>query len=73
MGGKRIVSPAITRGYPYPVCKKLLSCTPYKDIRVFHLYLKNLISPMFSHLGPDKNYVYIMHWLYRKSSSDVMS
>ena len=27
----------------------------------------NLISPMLSHPGPDKNHVYLMHWLYRKS------
>ena len=34
-----------------------------------------LISTMLSHPGPDKNHVYLMHWLYRKSvsmsSSDV--
>ena len=26
-----------------------------------------LILPMLSHPGPDKNHVYLMHWLYRKS------
>ena len=35
----------------------------------------NLISPMLSHPGLDKNHVYLMHRLYRKhvstSSSDV--
>ena len=36
----------------------------------------NSISPMFSHPGPDKNHVILMHWLYRKSrissSGDVV-
>ena len=31
MGEIRIVSPGKTRGYPYPVCKKILSC-PWAEI-----------------------------------------
>ena len=27
----------------------------------------NLILPMLSHPGSDKNHVHLMHWLYRKS------
>ena len=46
--------------------KLTFSCTPNKDIHVFHLYLQ-IISPMLSHPGPDKNHVYLMHWLYRKT------
>ena len=34
MGEIRIVGPGKTRGYPYPVCKKGISCIPDKDIRV---------------------------------------
>ena len=26
---------------------------------------------MLSHPGPDKNHVYLMHWLYRKSRIDL--
>ena len=43
-----------------------ISCTPDKDIRVSPVST-NLISPMLSHPGPDKNHVYLMHLLYRKS------
>ena len=32
----------------------------------------NLISPMLSHPGPDKNHVYLMHRLYRKSRNYVV-
>ena len=32
----------------------------------------NLISPMLSHPGLDKNHVYLMHWLYRKSRINVV-
>ena len=27
---------------------------------------------MLSHPGPDKNHVYLMHWLYRKSRTYVV-
>ena len=32
----------------------------------------NLISPMLSYPGPDKNHVNIMHWLYWKSRTYVV-
>ena len=50
MGEKRIFGPGKTRGYPYPVCKKEVSCIPDKDIPGQTI----LISPKLSHPGPVK-------------------
>ena len=49
---------------PFQASKKdtIESCTPDEDIRVF-----DLDRQFLSHPGPDKNHVYLMHWLYRKS------
>ena len=44
-----------------------LSCIPDKDIHVFYLDRQFL-----SHPGPDKNHVYLMHRLYRKSRINVV-
>ena len=47
--------------------QQFFSCIPDKDIRVFLPGPTILISPMLSHPGPDKNHMYLMHRLYRKS------
>ena len=46
--------------------KTIHFCIPDKDIHVLP-GPTILISPMLSHPGRDKNHVYLMHWLYRKS------
>ena len=71
MGEIRFVGTGETRGYPNPVCKKLLSCILDKDIRVFYLDRQFLFHPL-SHPGPDKNHVCLMDRLYRKSGIYVV-
>ena len=44
MGEIRIVGPGKTRGYPYPVCKKMLSCAWAETAHTRHVYPRVGIS-----------------------------
>ena len=51
----------------FNIKNKTISCIPDKDICVFYLDRQFLSHPCEIHPGPDKNYMYLIHWLYRKS------
>ena len=67
MGEIRFVGTGETRGYPYLVCKKRIVGPGKTRGYPYPVCKKLIISPMLSHPGPDKNHVYLMHRLCRKS------
>ena len=59
MGEIRIVGPGKTRGYPYPVCKKIL----YIQVRMCN---KNRLETNFTHACEElfPYYIYIYIYIY---------